>query len=190
MMNHSNQYTLAENSSLALAIIILGIMAGFFWTYTFNVNVAMMQVSGEHYATMQSLFNVNVRNTMFFSFFFGGGLFSALAVIFNLKHRKHLSFWLMVVASLTYLLGIILFTKLVNLPLNYYTESWNPQNLPNDWQTIRNQWNKANSVRVALSFTSFLLAVLALLSRSLSPKITLNNNDQAGFNHSDRSTNR
>jgi uncharacterized membrane protein len=167
-MKHSPQYTAAQNGSLAILILMLGVMTGFFWTYSFNVNVAMLQVSGEYYATMQSLFNVTVRNIMFFSVFFGSGLFGVLAILVNLKHRRTISFWLITVATLTYILGIIVFTKEVNLPLNYYTESWNPQNLPADWQSVRDQWNQANMIRVGTSFISFLLAVLALFSRSLS----------------------
>ncbi len=37
-------------------------MAGFFWTYSDNVNLAMLQVDGATYATVQSLFNMNVRH--------------------------------------------------------------------------------------------------------------------------------
>lgn len=164
---NQQQYSLTQNSSLALLILVLGIMAGFFWTYTFNINLAMLQVSGEYYATIQSLFNVNVRHAMFFSFFFGGGALGALAILLNLQHRRHISFWLIVAATLTYVLGIILFTKLVNLPLNYYTESWDPKNLPADWQSVRSQWNQANALRVGTSFVAFLLAVLALFSRAM-----------------------
>lgn len=165
-MNSPTHYNFIQNGSLGLLILILGVMAGFFWTYTFNINQAMLQVSADYYATMQSLFNVNVRNAMFFSFFFGGGLFGVLAVLLNLTHRKHISFWLIIAATLTYILGIIVFTREVNLPLNYYTESWDPQNLPADWQSIRDQWNQANAIRVGTSLTAFLLAILALVSRS------------------------
>ncbi len=42
-----------------------GIMAGFFYTYTFNVNLAMLEVDGSTYAVVQSLFNENVRHPMF-----------------------------------------------------------------------------------------------------------------------------
>ncbi|MEZ5535580.1 MAG: DUF1772 domain-containing protein [Thiolinea sp.] len=165
-MERTPHYTLPENGSLLLAIIVLGIMAGFFWTYTFNVNYAMLEVDGATYARVQSLFNVNVRHFMFFIFFFGGGFFSVLALLINYKHWQGHDFHLLLAASLIYLFGIIAFTHQVNLPLNYYTESWDPLNLPADWERIRAQWNQANTIRVVTSFSAFLMAALALLLRA------------------------
>ncbi len=158
-------YTVAENASIALATIIFGIMAGFFWTYTFNVNLAMLNVDGKTYAEVQSLFNENVRHAMFFIFFFGGGAISLVAASINYKHVKHYSFWLLFIATLVYILGVIVFTAQVNLPLNYYTESWNPSALPSDWSSVRDSWNQANAIRVATSFTSFLLCIIAIGAR-------------------------
>lgn len=154
-----------ENISIAIATIALGIMAGFFWTYAFNVNLAMLNVDGRTYAEVQSLFNENVRHFMFFIFFFGAGAVSLFAAAINYRHSKHSSFWLILSAAIIYIFGIIVFTAQVNLPLNYYTESWNPSDLPDDWQEIRNAWNQANAIRVAASFTSFVLGISALCVR-------------------------
>lgn len=165
-MQPTHSYSLLENGSLLLTIIVMGIMAGFFWTYTFNVNAAMLEVDGPTYAKVQSLFNINVRHAMFFIFFFGGGFFSVLALIINYKYWQSHDFHLLLAASLIYIFGIIAFTHQVNLPLNAYTESWNPQQLPADWESIRDQWNQANAIRVATSFGSFVLATLALLVRA------------------------
>lgn len=155
-----------ELGTIAIAVVVLGIMAGFFWTYTFNVNLAMQQVDAETYAIVQSLFNQNVRHPMFFVFFFGGGFFPVIALLSNLRHRKKLLFWLLVLTAVVYILGVIVFTQRVNLPLNYYTESWQPASVPNDWMDIRDQWNAANALRVGTSFLAFILSVLALVLRA------------------------
>lgn len=161
-MNQSPSISVIQNAALFLMITLLGVMSGFFWTYSFNVNLAMLEVSGEYYATMQTLFNENVRNPMFFSFFFGGGVVGVLAILLHVKYWKTTWFWLIVLATLIYLFGIIVFTREVNLPLNYYTESWDPKNLPQDWQSTRDQWNQANMLRVVSSFSAFAVALLAL----------------------------
>jgi len=62
--------------------------------------------------------------------------------------------------------GVIVFTQQVNLPLNYYTESWQPFNLPVDWMETRDRWNDANAVRVVTSFLPFLFCVVALALRA------------------------
>lgn len=158
--------TYLENGTLALATLVTGIMAGFFATYTFNVNLAMMEVDGATYATIQSLFNQNVRHPVFFAFFFGGGAVPVIALAFNWKRYRTISFWLIAVAGLLYILGIIIFTANVNLPLNAYTESWNPQAVPSDWIATRDAWNSANAIRVFVSFAAFLLYVSALTIRA------------------------
>ena len=155
-----------ENITLAIAIFTTAIMAGFFYTYTFNINLAMMQVDGETYATVQSLFNENVRHFMFFIFFFGSGAMGVVAILANWRHYKSLSFWLIVVATLVYIFGIIAYTASVNLPVNVYTESWNPLALPPDWEATRDAWNQANAIRVGTSGSSFLLYLIALVIRA------------------------
>ncbi|MCA9987160.1 MAG: DUF1772 domain-containing protein [Anaerolineales bacterium] len=160
---------LVENLLVAGATLVFGVMAGFFWTYTFNINRAMLAVDGATYATMQSLLNVNVRHPMFFLFFFGGGAFSLVALLANFRHWRTPAFWLLAVAFLVYFFGIIFFTQQVNLPLNAYTESWNPADLPLDWQQVREQWNSANAIRVGTSLGAFALGLLALVSRSNRP---------------------
>ena len=158
-------YSPIENLTLAAAIVVFGLMAGFFWTYSFNVNLAMLQVDGPTYATVQSLFNQNVRHIWFFALFFGGGVVPVLALLANYKHRSSGSFKLLALAALVYIAGIIFFTREVNLPLNAITEAWNPQSLPANWATTRDQWNQANAVRVALSLAAFVLSLAALVLR-------------------------
>ncbi|HPY39935.1 MAG TPA: DUF1772 domain-containing protein, partial [Thiolinea sp.] len=89
-----------------------------------------------------------------------------LALILNYKHYASPSFWLLAAAAVLYIFGIIVFTKVVNLPLNYYTESWNPELLPSDWEATRHSWNQANAWRTAVSGLAFILSLLALLWRS------------------------
>ena len=169
-MNKKMSTIYIENGVLALSILVFGYMAGLFWTYTFNVNLAMLQVDGKTYAIMQSLFNENIRHVPFFLLFFSGGFVPVLAVVLNLKNWKQLSFWLIVIAAVVYILGIIFYTRNVNLPLNYYTESWDPSSLPLDWAETRDSWNAANAFRVGTSTTSFVMAVMALLIRACGQK--------------------
>jgi uncharacterized membrane protein len=132
-------------------------MAGFFATYSFNVNYATSALNGEMYATVQSLFNVNVRHFGFFLCFFGAGVVTVITGLLLLV-RHHRDGWKWLILGICYTIGIILFTKWVNLPLNYYTESWDVQNLPSDWQAIRESWNQANLFRTWWNGALFLMA--------------------------------
>ena len=150
-----------------LAIIALGVMAGFFGTYSANVNLAMLQMDGATYATAQSAFNRSVRHALFFVFFFSPPLLCALTASAAWSERLQGWFWCMVIAGIAYALGIIVFTQQVNLPLNAYTESWNPNALPADWASVREQWNAANLLRSVVSLSAFMLALIALAWRVL-----------------------
>ena len=164
MFNLQSRYL--QNGTILLAAFVTGIMAGFFYTYTFNVNLAMLEVDGATYATVQSLFNQNVRHFMFFIFFFGGAAVSVIALAANWQAYRTLPFWLIAAAGTIYIGGIVAFTANVNLPLNAYTESWNPQAVPADWMDVRAAWNRANAFRVFAACLAFALYLVALLVRA------------------------
>ena len=157
-----------EKGLEATSTLLLGLMTGFFATYSFNVNYAMLEVDGSTYATVQSLFNINVRHAGFFVCFFGAVLLPAITgVMWLRKDKRRALVWLAI--ALSYFIGIVIFTRFVNLPLNYYTESWNPASLPDDWKAVRDQWNTANLLRVIVSMITFsvALAIPQLRTRSI-----------------------
>lgn len=156
-----------QNVSIALHIVAiywLGIMSGFFGTYSANVSLAMQTFDGPLYATVQSALNRHVRHALFFAFFFLPPLWIGGALLAGWRARVAWGWWL-AVSGLLYLLGIILFTREVNLPLNAYTESWDPANLPADWTQTRDNWRFANGFRSMVSSSSFFLGIVALALR-------------------------
>ena len=131
-------------AGLFLAVLSLGLMAGFFGTYSANVNLATLALDGPTYALVQSAFNRNVRHALFFAVFFGPPLWCALALVTAWQPRR--GWWrLTVLVGAGYALGIVFFTRQVNLPLNHLTESWTPATLPADWTATRDAWNRANA---------------------------------------------
>jgi uncharacterized membrane protein len=154
-------------AALLLAVFSLGIMAGFFATYSGNVNLATMQLDGPTYALVQSAFNRQVRHAAFFVFFFGPMLWCALALASGWRSRPGW-WWLVAGIGLAYALGIVFFTREVNLPLNHLTESWTPATLPPDWAATRDAWNRANAWRTGCSALLFALGLAAMLWRASS----------------------
>jgi len=152
-----------------LAVFAFGLMAGFFWAYGFNVSLATLQMDGASYAAVQSSLNRHVRHAMFFGFFFGPPLLCALALATTWREWRAWRcgwFGLLAFAGVLYALGIVLFTAQVNLPLNAYTESWDPRALPPDWAETRARWNAANLWRCAASALAFALSIAALALRA------------------------
>lgn len=160
-------------AGLVLAVFSLGIMAGFFGTYSGNVNLATRELDGPTYALVQSAFNRNVRHALFFVFFFGPPPLCLLALTQAWRERPGW-WWLVGLVGLGYLLGIVFFTRTVNLPLNALTESWTPATLPADWAAIRDAWNRANDWRAACSAMLFALGLAALAWRAVGQGVTQN----------------
>lgn len=144
-----------------LGLFATGIMAGFFWTYTINVNLAMLEMDGPVYATVQSAFNRNVRHPLFFAFFFGPVPLVLAALLSSWSQRRKAWWWALAIVGVGYALGIVWLTRAINLPLNALTESWSPQALPQDWAETRNAWNHANLWRAIISSAVFALSLLA-----------------------------
>lgn len=166
-MNYLTQRALTNLSlaSQAAGLFAFGLMTGFFWTYSINVNLAMLEMDGAVYATVQSAFNRNVRHPMFFAFFFGPMPLALAALLGSWSQRRRLWWWLLALAGVAYALGIVWFTHSVNLPLNHLTESWAPNALPANWTDIRDAWNHANNLRAITSSAIFVLATLAFALR-------------------------
>jgi uncharacterized membrane protein len=152
-------------AALVAAVFSLGIMAGFFGTYTGNVNLATQELDGPTYALVQSAFNRNVRHALFFGFFFGPPLWCMLTLLGSWRTRPAW-WWLSLCIGLGYALGIVFFTQQVNLPLNQLTESWTPATLPADWGATRDAWNLANAWRAGWSALLFALSLAALVWRA------------------------
>lgn len=153
-------------TALALGVFSLGIMAGFFGTYSGNVNLATRELDGPTYALVQSAFNRNVRHALFFAFFFGPAWLCLLALVDAWRERPPW-WWLVATVGLGYALGIVAFTREVNLPLNRLTESWTPATLPLDWASTRDAWNRANAWRAGWSALLFALGLAALTWRAV-----------------------
>lgn len=151
-----------------LSVLTLGLMAGFFATYSVNVNLATQELDGPTYALVQSAFNRHVRHALFFAVFFGPVPLSLLALIAGWAPQQR--WWrLTTLVLLAYALGIVVFTREVNLPLNHLTESWSAATLPADWHHTRDAWNRANAWRSGLGLGLFVAALLALSWRLRAP---------------------
>ena len=166
----AQKQTSVSDFSAFIAVFLLGVMAGFFWTYSFNVNYATINLDVETYVRMQSLLNVNVRHGMFFTFFFGAALLTFAAALISRLDQNIPRTRLLLIAGTLYLGGVVIFTHQVNLPLNHETESWVIGQVPAHWQEVRADWNRANLLRTGVACFAFALGLWSLMCK---PSITV-----------------
>jgi len=155
-----------QNISLNVALVLTGLSAGLFFAWSVSVIPGTQKVDNLSYLeTMQSI-NREIINPAFFLVFFGSmaALSYSSYIIYG---QSTTSFWYLVTATLTYLLGTIGVTGMGNVPLNNELEVLNlaklsTKELAEFREHYESRWNKFHTYRMLFSVLSFLLTLLAL----------------------------
>ena len=118
--------------------------------------------------TMQSI-NRAILNPAFFLIFFG----SLILLVTNTIQQYHagLTFWLMLAATLIYLVGTFGVTGLGNVPLNdaldaLHLNDLSDVKLAQFRQYYEFKWNKLHTIRTVFALISFLFSLIAVFTHS------------------------
>jgi uncharacterized membrane protein len=156
---------------LASAATTTALMAGLFYAYSCSVNPGLSRLADAPYlAAMQSIKRA-ILNPLFFIGFMGTALLLPLNTWINYGQPIYIRYWLLLSASLVYLIGVIAVTMLGNVPLNEELDLFNvntasPAELAVHRSTFELPSNQFNTIRTVFS----LLAVLLVIAACLSPK--------------------
>ena len=156
-----------KSISLISAVLLTGLSAGFFYAWSVSVIPGTLKVADTIYLeTMQSI-NRAILNPAFFLIFFG----SLILLVTNTIQQYHagLTFWLMLAATLIYLVGTIGVTSLGNVPLNdaldaLHLNDLSDVKLAQFRKYYELKWNKLHTIRTVFALISFLLSMTALYS--------------------------
>lgn len=149
----------------ALAILLLGLMAGFFFAFAIDVAPAMAKLDAVQYVTAQQWINKVVRNVTFGGAYFGAALwpFMVVAVAFFSGRRRAALGWLLI--AIGYFVAVYWLTRSINIPINNELATWNAAAPPGSWLQARDTWNRSNGWRAMASALAFAAAVLLALFR-------------------------
>lgn len=150
------------------SVILTGLSAGLFYAWSVSVIPGTQNVMDTVYLeTMQSI-NRAILNPAFYLIFFGSLLFLSGASIYEF-HSSKLTFWLLLSASIFYLIGTVGITALGNVPLNDQLNVLDLATMNVDKMTeFRNfyeiNWNRLHLIRTVFAMFSFLLSTLAIFT--------------------------
>ena len=99
------------------SVILTGLSAGLFYAWSVSVIPGMLKVNDTVYLESMQSINRAILNPAFFLIFFGSAIFLCLGSVYGLHLHKGV-FWLMLAASLCYLVGTLGVTIMGNVPLN------------------------------------------------------------------------
>ncbi|TCN37299.1 putative membrane protein [Kribbella orskensis] len=136
----------------------VGLMSGLLFAFGTTVMSSLERMPPGQGATAMNLINVRIQNPLFLLIFLGTALIClALAVLAFVRDSPG-RWWLLAGAAL-YLVGVIVLSFAVNIPLNDKLAALDPNSAEGaaEWLNYLAKWNPANNVRAV----ACLLAVIA-----------------------------
>lgn len=158
----------SETLILASAILLTGLMAGIFFTWSNAVKPGIGKLADIEYLRALQSMNRVILNPTFKFVFIGAVIAVALVPIFYFKMYPNNVFWLFVISFSVYWVGVFGVTVLGNIPLNELLDGTNLdaisiENTKTLRTVIETKWNNLNLIRSISSGITFLLLILSLL---------------------------
>lgn len=150
-------------------LVLLGLMAGFFYAYTVDVMPALNLLEPAAAIVAMQAINEAVRNPVFFVTFFLTPFIGVIAAIaFNRGGAKKAALFSLAAAVCYFVLALIP-TTLINVPMNEALASVDPGGADVDpaviWERYAADWTFWNTARTITSCLALLLGGLALWSQ-------------------------
>jgi uncharacterized membrane protein len=159
--------TTRELSILGCAVTS-GLIAGFFYAFSICVMKALGKLPpAQGIAAMQSI-NVVVINPLFLVLFLGTAVASVVASVISLVHGLSPGTFLVLTASLLYVVGCFGVTMLFNVPRNdalAALAATSPE-AARYWAEYLARWTAWNHVRMFAALAASVLFILALRARA------------------------
>jgi uncharacterized membrane protein len=149
------------------SVILTGLSAGLFYSWSVSVIPGTQNVVDSTYLeTMQSI-NREILNPLFFLIFFGSLVFLGITSVYEF-YNNQLTFWFVLSATITYLIGTLGVTVIGNVPLNdqlaeLKLKEMNVNHLAEFRKSYEIKWNQFHLIRTIFAVISFISIVLALL---------------------------
>jgi uncharacterized membrane protein len=152
---------------LGATLLFAGAIAGFFYGYSVSVMRGLDAATPQQAIGAMQGINATIRNAWFAPAFFGTPILAAASgfLLFWLRQRRAAT--AMTVAALVYVLGALIPTFAVNVPMN---DALAMSPIPADlgearalWSQYSIRWTGWNHLRTLSSFACLLLVGLALL---------------------------
>lgn len=154
-----------KSISLFLAILSTGLSAGLFYAWEVSVIPGTKRIPDRSYLEGMQSINRAILNPAFFAIFFGSLLFLLASSYTQYLGGASISFWLILGAMLSYLIGTFGVTVFGNVPMNEALDLVNLNDL--NGETLRyirtsyeGKWNQWHSIRTVFSVLAFILSIL------------------------------
>lgn len=153
---------------LLITATIMGLTAGIFYCWSVSVTRGLAPLPDREYITAFQSLNREIQNPLFFLCFFGSAVLLPVSAWQQYDPSLPPRFWLLLAASIAYILGVIVLTIAGNVPLNEALDTFNTQTATVEEisarrTTFEGPWNRLNNIRTVVCIVCLLLTILACL---------------------------
>ncbi len=151
-----------KSITLFTAIVLTGLSAGLFYAWTVSVIPGTRKIIDITYLESMQSINRAILNPAFYLIFMGSPLVLAMSTI--QQYKSGTAFWILLVATLLYLIGTFGVTIFGNVPLNDALDVLDLAELTDTEKSeFRNsyetKWNRLHWIRTAFSVLSFIASL-------------------------------
>ncbi len=155
---------------LLLAAVMTALMAGLFYAWSVSVMPGIARLPDHGFLSAMQEMNRAILNPLFFLCFMGAAVLLPIATFLQYSQPVSGRFWLLLLASIAYLVGVLGVTMAGNVPLNnmidsFQIQSATAQELAKMRQDFEGPWNRLNTVRTLSVTLSVVLVIMACLWR-------------------------
>jgi uncharacterized membrane protein len=157
------------NTMLVATATFAALMSGLFFAYTASVSPGLGRLPDAGYLSAMQQINRAIQNPVFFVVFFGCLVLLPLSTFLQYGNPITARVWLLLAATVVYLVGVFGTTVLGNIPLNNMLDSFDipsatEQSLRAQRASFEQRWNLFNDVRTVASLVTVVLVILACMS--------------------------
>jgi uncharacterized membrane protein len=152
---------------LVITTTITGLMAGLFYSWSVSVTPGIGRLGDREFLASFQAMNRAIINPVFMICFLGAAV---MLPVSTFMHRGTERFWLLLGATVCYVIGVTGVTFAGNMPLNNAIEKLNIASSTADQLSafraqFENKWNTLNHIRSVANTAALVLAILACLKK-------------------------
>ena len=154
-----------KSFTLFAAIILTGLSAGLFYAWSVSVIPGTRKIIDITYLESMQSINRAILNPAFYLIFMGSPLVLALSTFQHFKSGT--IFWILLAATLLYVIGTFGVTIFGNVPLNDALDALDLASLSDiERSEFRNsyetKWNRLHWIRTVFSVLAFIISLISL----------------------------
>lgn len=151
---------------LVITTLLTGLIAGLFYCWSISVTKGLALLPDREYLAAFQQLNRAILNPLFLLAFMGLVFLLPVTTWAHFHRPPSKTFWLLLAATLLYLVGVMGITMLGNVPMNDALDGFNidaatPAQLAAKRLAFESRWNFLNNIRTCCCITSFLLTLLS-----------------------------